>query len=108
MTRDELEKLMYDSFIEKAIKKTKTEIMSNRYGFLRGIPKLLADDIYAIRFEYLNGYTKQEDLERIKYISGYSLSKMPKSRQVKNNEVYDKFTLYQNAFALAQERLKDL
>lgn len=107
MDTNELEKLIYNSFIEKAIKKTKTEIMSNRYGFLRGIPKQLADDIYAIRLEYLNRYTKQEDLERIKYISEYSLSKIPKSTQGKYNENYDKFTLYQNAYELAQERLKD-
>src|SRR5690606_40284219 len=81
MTKDELEKLMYDSFIEKTIKKDNLDVIKSPYGFVRGIPKELADDLRSIKQGKLPLNPNSETVNRIKYICKLSLSKMSDRRK---------------------------
>ena len=109
--RKKIKIVFYDGLVEKCLKKNKIDILTNKYGFVRGIPKQLAEDIYAIRFEKIPENADKKMLKRIKYICECSLSKMPKSRKVKQEKVrqfvYDKFTQYQDALELVEKRLKE-
>ncbi|WP_299112036.1 hypothetical protein [uncultured Winogradskyella sp.] len=109
---NELKNLQYDILLEKCLKKEKGHILKNKYGFIRGIPAQLAEDMYAIRIEKIPENADKDMLERIKYICKYSLSKMPKSRKAKQNNIeyfiYDKFNQYQNALEIVEKRLKAL
>jgi hypothetical protein len=109
--KNKLKIAFYDGLIEKCLKKKKVDILTNKYGFVRGIPKQLAEDIYSIRLEKIPENADKMMLERIKYICEYSLSKMPKSRKVKQEKVgqlvYDKFTQYQDALELVEKRLEE-
>ena len=111
MKKNELEKLMYDSFIEKAIKKDNLDVIRNPYGFVRGIPKELADDLISIKQGKLPLSPNLETINRIKYISELSLSKMSDRRKKidsdPNSYVKDHFTEYQDALKWAESHLKD-
>ncbi|MFT7901304.1 hypothetical protein VBY74_15125 [Tenacibaculum ascidiaceicola] len=109
---NELKNLHYDTLLEKCLKKDKEHILKNKYGFVRGIPTQLAEDIYAIRLEKIPENADNKMLERIKYICEYSLGKMPKSRKEKQEKsesfIYDKFNQYQEALNFVNNRLKEL
>lgn len=111
MTQDELQKLMYDSFIEKAIKKDILAVIGNPYGFVHGIPKGLADDIGSIKKGKLPKNPDAETINRIKYICELSLSKMSDRRKKldsdPNSYVKDHFTKYQDALKWVELHLKD-
>ena len=111
MTKDELEKLMYDSFIEKTIKKDNLDVIKSPYGFVRGIPKELADDLRSIKQGKLPLNPNSETVNRIKYICKLSLSKMSDRRKKidsdPNSYVKDHFTEYQDALKWAESHLKD-
>lgn len=109
---NELKNLHYDILLEKCLKKEKGHIMKNKYGFVRGIPMQLAEDMYAIRFEKIPENSDRNMLERIKYICEFSLGKMPKSRKAKQDKIehfiYDKFNQYQDALEIVEKRLEEL
>tara|TARA_R110000868_G_scaffold411457_1_gene704242 strand:- start:2078 stop:2416 length:339 start_codon:yes stop_codon:yes gene_type:complete len=111
MTKDELEKRMYDSFIEKSIKKDILSVTTKPYDFVRNIPKELANDIRSIKRGELPKNPDLETVNRIKYICELSLSKMSDRRKKidsdPNSYVKDHFTEYQDALKWVESHLKD-
>ena len=111
MDTNELEKLTYDSFIKKAIKKNAFDVTSKPYSFLRNIPKELADDLRSIKRGELPKNPDLEKINRIKYICELSLSKMSDRRKKidsdPNSYYKDHFSEYQDALKWVESHLKD-
>ncbi|AKA33844.1 hypothetical protein [Flagellimonas lutaonensis] len=110
MDTKEFDRLQYDSFIERAIKKSVLDIISNRYGFVRNIPKELADDLYAIKSGNLPKKPTKETVNRIKYICELSLSKMSDRRKNMESDPntfkMDEFSWYQDALKWTESHQK--
>jgi len=110
MNKDELNKLHYDLLIEKSIKKTYLDVISNPTGFVRGITTELSDDIRMIKSGKLPNNPNKENVNRIKYICDYSLSKMSDRRKKRdsdpNSYIKDHFTEYQDALKWVESHLK--
>ena len=109
MNKD-LNELVYDSLIEKSIKKTRLELIYNPTRFVRGITTELSNDIRMIKNGAIPKTTDKETLNRLKYICELSLSKMSDRRKKldsdPNSYIKDHFTEYQDALKAVQSLLK--
>ena len=95
--KSKLRNLHYDSLIEKCIKKSYLDVVSNPNGFVRGITPELSKDILLIKSGELPKTLDKTTLNRIKYICEYSINKT-KNKVIPNE--------YQSAYAAVQELLK--
>jgi len=111
MTKDEIKKMKYDLLIDRTIKKSYPDVLSNPTGFVRGIDTELLNDIRMIKSGKLPAKPNNELVDRIKYVSELSLSKMSDRRKKLdsdlNSYVKDYFTEYQDALKWAKLHLKD-
>ncbi|PKQ62175.1 hypothetical protein BZG01_17810 [Labilibaculum manganireducens] len=114
LTKEEKEKfeiLMYQSYLNKCLKKSKVDIMVNPTGFVRGIPKQLAEDMNTLALDMIEEISDKEKLGRLKYICEYFLSQKTKRRVAQDNNpnvyIYDKFTIYQEQFKRLEMLLKE-
>lgn len=115
-TKKELEKfrkLQYESFLDKCLKKDKLKILSNRYGFVRGIPHELADDMCILAMNKVNDVSDFETLKRLKKICEYFLSKKSQRRKSYDSPtsatkiIIDKFTVYEEQLQQIESLMKD-
>ncbi len=110
--KEEFEVLRYHVFLDKCLKKNKLNILGNPTGFVRGIPKQLADDMFILALDRIGQELSKETLERLKYICEYFLSQKSKRRITIDNDenrfIYDKFSVYENQLEQIKSLLKQL
>lgn len=103
--KNEIKNEMYNEFLNKLIRKNKMDILKNPFGFIRGIPMQLAEDVQIIFIGSLNKSTDKKTLKRLKYICEYIISKKSKRRIAIDNNTNasrrDIFTVY-------EERLEEI
>lgn len=108
-----MEKAEYERFLVKCLKKDKLQILSNPYGFVRGIPSELAEDMLILAMEDAAKVTNPETLKRLKIICEFFIngkSKRRKSYDSDNSKIKvfkDKFTVYESQLRQIELRLKD-
>lgn len=103
-SREKYEKMMYDHFLHKCLKKTKIDIIRNPSGFVRGIPIELAKDMKVLAMNKIDITLGKERLERLLYICNYMVENKIRRASV----VYDKFTVYEEQAGQISKLLKRL
>lgn len=116
ISNDQIEtfrKLQYKSFLDKCLKKNKLQIITNRYGFVRGVPKELADDMFILAINKIDKTLDRNTLERLKTICEYFIRAKSKRRQSydsptsKSKIIIDKFTVYEEQLRQIESLLRD-
>ena len=108
-----LKELHYINFLDKCLKKTKVQIISNRYGFVRGIPRELADDMFILAMNKIENVSDKETLNRLKFICEYFISQKSNRRKSYDNPrsktkvIIDKFTVYESQLQQIESQLKN-
>jgi len=106
-------KLQFESFLDRCLRKNKVQIIGNRYGFVRGIPKELADDMLILAINKIDKTLDKETLERLKIICKYFINAKSKRRQSYDSPtstrkvIIDKFTIYEKQLRQIESLLRD-
>lgn len=106
-------KLQYENFLEKCLKKTKLQIIANRYGFVRGVPIGLADDMFILAIDKIDKTLDRKTLERLKTMCEFFIRAKSKRRQSydsptsKTKIIIDKFTVYEGQLRQIESLLRD-
>lgn len=107
-----LKEIQYLSFLDRCFKKNKIQILSNPYGFVRGISRELADDMLVLTLEKVKEVTDIQTLKRLKFICEYFINKKSKRRRSydspnsKTKIIIDKFTVYESQLEQINLKLK--
>lgn len=103
-SQENYQKMMYDNFLHKCLKKNKQDILGNPHGFIRGVPTELAEDMMTLALDEIQKDLGKQKLERLLYICNYMIENKPK----RANVVYDKFTVYEEQAGQISKLLKRL
>nr|WP_319273262.1 hypothetical protein [uncultured Draconibacterium sp.] len=108
-----LRELQYINFLDRCLKKNKVQIIGNRYGFVRGIPHELANDMFILAMNKIDTLSDIETLKRLKFICEYFISQKSNRRKSydsprsKTKVIIDKFTIYESQLQQIESQLKN-